>query len=544
MQSVVWNEMLTAKDIISYVTKYGCFTYPRFANDPGFQRIAGRYIKWLEYSGHPLGSFPSDLQESSLVDAALVAEIDNRRLSTMLLLHLCMASRLVPSLSDNDVVVEIGGGYGGLARVIKLLKPRVTYLIIDLPESLFFSHVFLRESLGKNATILYVLSNEKLSDRDIAQYDVVLVPTFFKDCLHGIRAKATLNTMSLGEMNQHVVDDYMKFLQSHIYTQYYYSINRYGIFPGAAELWSHHAPRVLPGAVDSYATINLDRDWEVLIWDLWGETSFQQIEDCSAPYLELLARRLPQHSEDDLSVQKKSLALYDAARRMPHRAGAWHYFMWDSIRLFPARSSLDDYCDHLTRFGFPELTLYSALRDSTTVDFGATAVPEISVGRPPYPDRTLPIAGEFKFQIEEMQARLIEASTLLDKKVPVIEAAPLAPPPSGAPPREPVEIAPAAPPTHEPPPEPVAIAAAPAPSHELPPQPAAIAPHTTVHASALRAMARAALPAKTYRGNIARAVYRTGLDLGRRTRCAISEHLQPESPFGVFIRAVIRAFRS
>ncbi len=242
----------------------------------------------------------------------------------------------------------------------------------------------------------------------------MLVPAFLKDCLRDVRAKVCLNTISLGEMNQDVVNGYMQFLHSGISTEYFYSINRYGNFPGGPALWPVHSLRVAEGA-DSYTTVQLDRDWDVLIWDLWGETSFPQIERASAPYLELLAKRVLRQPDDPLPRQK-SLALYRAARQLEERYGAWHYYMWDSIRLFPARSPLNDYCRHLAQHDFPELELYAPMRDGTTQDFAPGEQAVHPVGSPPYLDRALPIAGEFVFEIEELRRHRLRAGALLEQR--------------------------------------------------------------------------------------------------------------------------------
>lgn len=45
-------------------------------------------------------------------------------------------------------MVEIGGGYGCLARIAKFIYPEITYIIIDLPEVLAIQKLFLQGSLS------------------------------------------------------------------------------------------------------------------------------------------------------------------------------------------------------------------------------------------------------------------------------------------------------------------------------------------------------------------------------------------------------------
>lgn len=46
-------------------------------------------------------------------------------------------------LPENGTVYEVGGGYGGQARIFKLLWPKWQYVIIDLPEVLALARRFL-----------------------------------------------------------------------------------------------------------------------------------------------------------------------------------------------------------------------------------------------------------------------------------------------------------------------------------------------------------------------------------------------------------------
>ena len=47
------------------------------------------------------------------------------------------------SSKNRKIVLEIGGGYGGLAHHLTHLCSNVTYVIVDLPETLFFSAIYL-----------------------------------------------------------------------------------------------------------------------------------------------------------------------------------------------------------------------------------------------------------------------------------------------------------------------------------------------------------------------------------------------------------------
>ena len=46
---------------------------------------------------------------------------------------------------DNFKLLEIGGGYGGLARILLNFKKNITYFSIDLLEGLFIQYYFLKK---------------------------------------------------------------------------------------------------------------------------------------------------------------------------------------------------------------------------------------------------------------------------------------------------------------------------------------------------------------------------------------------------------------
>jgi hypothetical protein len=56
---------------------------------------------------------------------------------------------------DCNSIVEWGGGYGNMARIIRKMNPSITYVIIDLPELLALQYVYLSSIEGEDN--VYVL---------------------------------------------------------------------------------------------------------------------------------------------------------------------------------------------------------------------------------------------------------------------------------------------------------------------------------------------------------------------------------------------------
>jgi hypothetical protein len=44
---------------------------------------------------------------------------------------------------DTSSIIEFGGGYGNMARIIRKMNPTVTYTLIDLPELLALQYIYL-----------------------------------------------------------------------------------------------------------------------------------------------------------------------------------------------------------------------------------------------------------------------------------------------------------------------------------------------------------------------------------------------------------------
>lgn len=60
---------------------------------------------------------------------------------------------------DAPVLVEWGGGYGNMARIVRKMNPSITYIIIDLPEVLALQYVYLASLEGEESINLLTPEN-------------------------------------------------------------------------------------------------------------------------------------------------------------------------------------------------------------------------------------------------------------------------------------------------------------------------------------------------------------------------------------------------
>ncbi len=75
-----------------------------------------------------------------------------------------------------DSIIELGGGYGCLARVAKMIIPSATYVIFDLPEYLAVQGLYLRTTLPQVSVKMHIQVPQKLEPGVIHLIPVYLLP--------------------------------------------------------------------------------------------------------------------------------------------------------------------------------------------------------------------------------------------------------------------------------------------------------------------------------------------------------------------------------
>lgn len=112
---------------------------------------------------------------------------------------------------ERPVIVEIGGGYGGLAHQIMNLplKNRPLYVIIDLPEMLTWSAIYF--TINNLSMKPAVVSMDNLSALEHSyKYDILFVPNYLLDKLELLNGfDLAINMTSFQEMTDEQIDQYM-----------------------------------------------------------------------------------------------------------------------------------------------------------------------------------------------------------------------------------------------------------------------------------------------------------------------------------------------
>ena len=109
------------------------------------------------------------------------------------------------------IILELGAGHATLARLMKIRFPRCKYIIVDLPETLFFSYANLRLNFSE-ARFMKCRTPEDLKTAMENDTDFIFVPSFLTEEIDSdFLVDLFINTSSLGEMDNTSIEYWFKF---------------------------------------------------------------------------------------------------------------------------------------------------------------------------------------------------------------------------------------------------------------------------------------------------------------------------------------------
>jgi len=110
--------------------------------------------------------------------------------------------------SQNAVVAEIGGGFGGMAYYLLRDRPKVAYLDFDNPESIALSSYYLMKAFPSLKFLLY--GEEALTKNAIARADVALMPAFELESMPAECVDITFSSLSMTDLSSDAMSRYLK----------------------------------------------------------------------------------------------------------------------------------------------------------------------------------------------------------------------------------------------------------------------------------------------------------------------------------------------
>lgn len=124
--------------------------------------------------------------------------------------HLCFARKIGALLSgvQSPVVMELGGGFGGMAYYLLRDYPSVQYIGIDLPENAALQAYYLMSYFPNLKIRLF--GEENFGDS--ADYNVLIMPNFAIECLPENSVNLSFNSYSLAEMSVDSINNYINLI--------------------------------------------------------------------------------------------------------------------------------------------------------------------------------------------------------------------------------------------------------------------------------------------------------------------------------------------
>lgn len=118
-------------------------------------------------------------------------------------------TRKLMSSVPSPVVLEIGGGFGGLAYQLLKRGTDVTYIGLDLPEASFLQAYYLASTLPHLKIRTFQSADERITSEMLQEYDVVLMPNFMLPQIDAGVVDLALNIRSLSEMPAQTIAEYL-----------------------------------------------------------------------------------------------------------------------------------------------------------------------------------------------------------------------------------------------------------------------------------------------------------------------------------------------
>ena len=152
-----------------------------------------------------------------------------QRLNHRILRYAYYVSQLKKNLNfkskEKIKICDIGGGYGGLLRLLKHIYLDSCCILVELPETCLLASYFLKKNFPDKKILLY--SQVKDESIKFSDYDFVILPQTAIGKIANESMDLVINTSSLSEMENETQNFYINEIER-IAKSYFYSVNRHG----------------------------------------------------------------------------------------------------------------------------------------------------------------------------------------------------------------------------------------------------------------------------------------------------------------------------
>lgn len=183
--------------------------------------------------------------------------IGNQRINFITIRHAYDSLELFDLVGNGKAFCEIGGGHGSLSTFILSLSKNSKYINVDILEMLIVCYYFLRKTLP-SLKIKFIV-NGQFDKKE--KYDILLVPSFYKEILNTIGFDIAFNSYSFAEMPGKEAQDYANIVSKNkrcrylIHENFYKNDSRRDLFPTAQLRFKtmkliYNKPALAQGEVD------------------------------------------------------------------------------------------------------------------------------------------------------------------------------------------------------------------------------------------------------------------------------------------------------
>jgi putative sugar O-methyltransferase len=314
-------------------SRFSYFDHRAYAN---IEEIIGAKRQYLHeaFSFDPF-DIPEIKESPHSVDQTLMYH-QGRHLSSTTLWHAGFLMRILEHVdTPSPRILEIGGGYGGLAMLFAYGGRCGQYVIADLAESLIFAYAFLRLTFPDATVRLCADSGdfERASDADF-----VLVPAQYTGELAGQSFDVAVNTGSIQEMPMPTARYYMDLIQNQLDVDYFYSMNY--LFEAKDNTREAAQAEV---AFRNLASPELDPYWDLLHFEI-NPPHISVDSGCN--WGEVLVRR---NGEIDPAARSSDDVLRELETEL-FGSQAWFGRAWLGLWRQPTRRLVDRYLAGITAF--------------------------------------------------------------------------------------------------------------------------------------------------------------------------------------------------
>jgi putative sugar O-methyltransferase len=116
--------------------------------------------------------------------------------------------------SERITILEIGGGYGGLAAKLKKMLPKSNVVVVDIPHAGLLQTYYLGQALPFAKLVVHSIDNSFTNlTQDQDETDFFIVPNNKTKAISHLKFDLVINSRSFMEMDQREIAKYFELIQ-------------------------------------------------------------------------------------------------------------------------------------------------------------------------------------------------------------------------------------------------------------------------------------------------------------------------------------------